>query len=687
VVLSLGARDDEITPLLALAVLPLLWVALRQDLIVAAAGVLVLNILIATTAALELGAGAELVELQVVMLAGALAAYYVASLVHTTTEAIADLNESEGRYRLLTDATPDLVIRLSLEGTVTAHNEPPWPHGATAWARAVRDRLAVDWLQRVAELDEATPAGRPELHEELVFDAMAVARLADEAGQTAPPTGSYRPGAGRSAEQDARAPVQLDVRVLPELSADGTLRGVVAVATDRTNERAVTAQLAWEQHHDQLTGLANAAALEQRLASDVARTDPEEGHAAVALVDLDGFRLVNHTRGREVGDQLLRDVAHHLRRAARPGDLTARLSGDAFAVALWLAPGQRPEAAVRPLLRAVREAAVPGEDHGPTASIGLAVAADAATTPAELLRDADTAMNVAKESGRARLVVFDSSQRAEVLGRQATVSGLQRAIAAEELVVHFQPVVSLDSGVTTSVEALVRWASPEGLRYPDAFIGLAEEVGLDVPLGSRVLDLAVAEMASWHRNGSPDLGVSVNVTARQLATPGFAAEVLSTCARHGFDPSHLWLELTETSVMGDPERSIAVMEELRAEGVGVALDDFGTGYSSIAYLQQLPVDVLKIDRAFVSGLPDDDEARAIVALVVGLSAAMGIAVTAEGVETDEQRRCLLELGCHAGQGYLFARPEDPSSLVGRMPVPAAIERVGSGPPERTADRS
>lgn len=673
--LAIDTRDGTVTPLLALAVLPLVWVALRQDLIVAAAGVLVLNLVIAVTATVGLGAGTELVELQVVMLSGALAAYYVASLVHTTTEAVADLRESEARYRLLTSATPDLVVRFDLDGSVSAHNEPVWAEGASTWASAIARRLQTGWDARVAALAAAPPDEPPDLHEELAFDRDWVSRLAaDSTADDLVPGAAASPAAGTGdAGTPPRQVVRLDVRVLPERRADGSLGGVVAVATDRTREREATAQLAWEQLHDPLTGLANGTALRDRLTSDIARTGPDVGQAAVAVLDLDGFRLVNHARGHAVGDEVLRSVATALRRAARPGDLTARLGGDSYAVALWIRPGHQPDAVAHPFLAAVRGAEVAGEGLRLTASIGLAVASDRSSTAADLLRDADTAMNVAKELGRDRVAVFDASQRADALDRQATLSGLQRAIDGDGLVVHFQPVVSLESGVATSVEALVRWRSPGGLRYPGEFIELAEEVGLDVPLGARVLDLAVGAMARYHADGADGLGLSVNVTARQLAEPGFTEGLLATCERHGLAPDHLALELTETSVMSDPARTIGVMDVLRREGVGVALDDFGTGYSSIAYLQQLPVDVLKIDRAFVSGLPGDHEARAIVALVVGLSSAMGIEVTAEGVETDEQRRSLLELGCRSGQGYLFARPEDPGTLLARMPLPAVVD--------------
>jgi diguanylate cyclase (GGDEF)-like protein len=430
------------------------------------------------------------------------------------------------------------------------------------------------------------------------------------------------------------------------------------MASWRTNEQQLL--------RDALTGLPSRLLLMSRLESALARLERTGGHVAVLFVDLDRFKVVNDSLGHHAGDTLLLGVTERLRKAVRRHEMPARFGGDEFVLVCEdVADAQHAVAVAERLLKAL---ALPFDLDGIEAfvagSIGIALTDDPNASPSDLVRDADAAMYHAKEAGGGRWSIFDQVIRDRVVQRQATEAALRHGIANGELVVHFQPELSVDSGEIVGVEALVRWNRPGvGMVSPAEFIPIAEETGLIVPLGDWVLREACREALAFDDGR---IVVRVNVSARQLADPSLADSVAEALAASGLPPERLCLEVTESVVMEDAERSIAALESLRGLGISVALDDFGTGYSSLSYLRRLPIDGLKIDRSFISGLGHEAEDESIVASVIELARALGVEVTAEGVETPEQHARLRAGGCDTMQGFLFARPQPAADVAALM---------------------
>jgi diguanylate cyclase len=445
---------------------------------------------------------------------------------------------------------------------------------------------------------------------------------------------------------------------------------LAASATHMTSWRTNEQQLL----RDALTGLPSRLLLMNRLESALARLERAGGHVAVLFVDLDRFKVVNDSLGHHAGDALLLGVTERLRKAVRRHEMPARFGGDEFVLVCEdVADAQHAVAVAERLLKAL---ALPFELDGSQAfvsgSIGIALTDDPNASPADLVRDADAAMYHAKEAGGARWSIFDQVIRDRVVQRQATEAALRTGIDGGELVVHFQPELSVDTTEIVGVEALVRWNRPGvGMVPPAEFIPIAEETGLIVPLGSWVLREACRQ-ARVFDDGR--IVVRVNVSARQLSDANLPDVVADALAESGLPPEQLCLEVTESVVMEDAERSIAALQGIRALGVSVALDDFGTGYSSLSYLRRLPIDGLKIDRSFISGLGHELEDESIVASVIDLARSLGVEVTAEGVETAEQHSRLRAGGCDTMQGFLFARPQpagDVAALMTRMNAAAA----------------
>ncbi|HET9771743.1 MAG TPA: EAL domain-containing protein [Acidimicrobiia bacterium] len=465
-------------------------------------------------------------------------------------------------------------------------------------------------------------------------------------------------------------------------------RGYALSMVDEQTEilRQRTDDLAHLAVHDTLTGLPNRVLLSDRLEQALRRTARTNASVAVLFIDLDRFKFVNDSRGHAVGDELLVAVADRLRSVVRSHDTVARFGGDEFVVVC-----EDVDAAVQASVLAERIAETlrepvlaAGQEVFLGASIGIAVADGDTDSPESLLRDADAAMYRAKDRGRDRCEFFDAVMRTEAVARLEMQSALHRAVERDELRLHYQPVVDLATGAVCGVEALVRWARPHhGLVAPGAFIPLAEETGLIVPIGAWVLEEAVRQVARWQES-HPGLAVTVNVnlSAAQLRQPDLAGTLADLIAAHGIAPGALCLELTESTFMEEADGHGAALAALKALGVHLAIDDFGTGYSSLTYLKRFPVNVLKIDQAFVGGLGRDASDTAIVRSVVDLAHALGLTVVAEGVETADQAAHLGQLGCDLAQGYYFARPlpaDQLDTLLGRRTDVPVLTRPGSGP--------
>jgi diguanylate cyclase (GGDEF)-like protein len=448
------------------------------------------------------------------------------------------------------------------------------------------------------------------------------------------------------------------------------LRFIASAINDTVaTTKAARDRLAHQATHDVLTELPNRALILDRLEQGLRRLDRADGRMAVLFIDLDRFKPINDSIGHEAGDEVLRTVADRLRQAVRPGDTVGRLAGDEFIVLCEDLPTDQDAVDVAARLVAslsdpivLRCPTAAGREVGVGASVGIAFAqAGRAGSPDQLLGDADVAMYRAKQRGRGRIEVFDEQLRVALERRVALHEQLLQALHQDQFRVVYQPIADAARLAVTSFEALVRWEHPtRGMVSPAEFIPIAEETGVIVPLGARVLREACRQAATWQAlpNGA-NLAVSVNLSARQLADADLVATVTAALADSGLPAGALWLELTESTVMADADVAGDTLAELRRLGVHLAIDDFGTGYSSLAYLRRLPIEQLKIDRSFVAGLGDDPEDQAIVGLIVSLAGTLGLSVVAEGVETPEQLSSLRRLGCDTVQGFHVGRPLPP----------------------------
>jgi diguanylate cyclase (GGDEF)-like protein/PAS domain S-box-containing protein len=464
---------------------------------------------------------------------------------------------------------------------------------------------------------------------------------------------------------------------------DPSVNGIVVNSRDITERKAFEEQLSHQAFHDPLTDLPNRALFTDRLGHALARADRHPESVAVLFLDLDNFKVINDSLGHKAGDELLVATAERLRQCLRPGDTVARLSGDEFTILLEDMYDRKD--AIRLAERIAERMNEPfvlrSRDAFTTASIGIAFVASGADRPDDLLRKADIAMYRAKRQGKAGYMVFDPGMDAEVHRRLQMESDLRRAVEREEFVLHYQVKSWLDTNLQqhisstgnpaivatkgaerasyVEVEALVRWKHPRhGLVLPMEFIPLAEETGLIIPMGRWILEEACRQARRWREQSPEDLPhtMCVNLSARQFQHPRLVEEVGEILRHVGLDPGSLVLEITESTLVEDIQSATVTLQRLRDLGVKLAVDDFGTGYSSLSYLKCFPVDFLKIDLSFVENLETDPADREIVSAVINLAHALGIKVTAEGVETAGQLAQLISMGCDMAQGFYFSEP-------------------------------
>ena len=462
----------------------------------------------------------------------------------------------------------------------------------------------------------------------------------------------YRRGDGR----------ELWLRVAASIVVEHGEHRVLSICEDVTDARRARAQLAHRADHDPLTGLPNRERLRVRLRAllEDVRAGVSDG-VGLLFLDLDRFKVINDSLGHAAGDRLLREVAARLQRSTPPDDLLARLGGDEFAL---VTRDHRYAATLAERLVAALGApfTLDGREVTVGASIGVSVrlAADHGDRDLSdedaLLREADTAMYAAKRTGEGPVVVFEDTLRRRAVARLEDEQGLRRALQRDELRVHYQPIVHSDDLRLSGFEALVRWEHHDrGLLGPGGFLPTAEETGLVVPLGQHVLREACAALADWHRTGAAGR-MSVNVSAQHLATGTLGDDVARALDASGLAPQHLVLEITEQALVVSHEKAAAVLAGLREHGCQVALDDFGTGYSSLAYLRRLPVDVLKIDRTFVTGAATADNDGRLLSAITALGASLGLQTVVEGIETDGELQAARAAGATHVQGYLLGRP-------------------------------
>ena len=467
------------------------------------------------------------------------------------------------------------------------------------------------------------------------------------------------------------------------LAAVVITRVVMAV---RYNNRAQAALLRGAQT-DPLTGLPNRTVLLERI-NDLLRTSwGQEHHPTIFFVDLDRFKNINDSLGHAAGDEVLVTVARRLVNAVPEGAIVARLSGDEYVVfdAAAKSSGAALALAERMLGLFREPLALSQGDVFVTASIGVAsISATSSTSPEDVVRHADTAMYRAKDAGRNCLAVYDESMHERVAHRLAVETALYRALDRRELRLFHQPILDLQSGDVVGFEALMRWQQADGtIVSPAEFIPIAEDTGTIVPIGSWALLEALSQLRRWIDDGvcSPSATMSVNVSPRQLADTNFPAIVSEALTRSGVSPQLLWLEVTESIMIAEPELALATLRRVRSLGVRIALDDFGTGYSSLSLLQKFPLQRIKIDRAFVHGVADNPNDRSLVRTIIAMGRSLGLDMVAEGVESVHQLQVLSDLGCSKAQGYLISHPVPPDAM--RSTV-AALERLGQFPGLRPA---
>jgi diguanylate cyclase (GGDEF)-like protein/PAS domain S-box-containing protein len=538
----------------------------------------------------------------------------------------------------IVESSEDAIIGMTIDGFITTWNRGAakvYGYGADEIVgRSVTVLAAPGRQHEVADLLATVESGKSVVHYETV-----------------------------RVRKDSR-PIEVSLSLSPIRSSSGEISGISAIERDISEQKAAEKEIEYLAFYDPLTRLPNRRLLQDRLYQALVGSTRSRRKGAILLIDLDNFKIVNNTCGHDVGDQLLIQVARRLGSCVRDGDTVARLSADEFVVLLQDLSTKLAEAAgqakgIGEKILAVLNAPYALTDRvlHSTPSIGVTLFPDSERAVDELLKQADIAMHQAKSAGRNTLRFFDPEMQVTIAARAVLEAALRLGIQHRQFVLHYQPQVD-GAGNIVGVEALVRWEHPErGVVSPAQFIPLAEETGLILPIGQWVLETACAHLHTWAEDSSTrDLQLSINVSARQFRQPDFVDQVRVALKNSGAPTNRLKIELTESLVLVDIEDTVEKMQAIKQLGVGFSMDDFGTGYSSLAYLTRLPLDQLKIDRSFVRNLPDNPNDAVIAQTIITMAKSLGLAVIAEGVETEAQRQFLERHGCPTYQGYLFSKP-------------------------------
>ncbi|MGD0506168.1 MAG: EAL domain-containing protein [Terriglobales bacterium] len=569
------------------------------------------------------------------------------------------LAERDQLFQLISENAADMIALVDSDGR-RLYNSP-------AYQRVLG--YSPEELTETSAIEQIHPDDRPR-----VSQAAEKARLSGQ-GERVEYRIRHKDGSWRFLESTACA-----IR-----DATGQTNKLVIVNRDITERKRAEEMLVHNAFHDGLTNLPNRALFLDRLQHALTLSKKHSNYRfAVLLIDVDEFKIINDSLGHAAGDDLLIQIGQRLKDSVRRADTVsrsrmsevprlptnddtlARLGGDEFAILLDDIRG--PIEAVRVAERVQAELAIPfvvdRQEIVISASIGIASSTSPHTQAEDLVRDADIAMYRAKRSGKARCEVSDTAMHANALKRLRLETDLRKALDHGEFRVYYQPIVSLQTGKITGFEALSRWQRPEGIVPPVEFIAVAEEIGLIVPMNRQLLREACQHLRSWQSEfpSSPPLTMSVNISARDFAQPDLASDIRNCLEETGVDPGCLQLEIIETIAMGDAEKSGHVLSQLKALGVRLSIDDFGTGYSSLSRLRRIPVDTLKIDRAFIFHMDSDPESREIVRIIIMLAHNLGLKVVAEGTETEEHINLLKQLNCEMAQGYFFSRPADDQAM-------------------------
>ncbi|MDX6210358.1 MAG: hypothetical protein QOE24_2749 [Frankiales bacterium] len=603
---------------------------------------------LAAVADLAIGHDPGLVEIGLIFLLVATVLARQAVAVLDTLGLSRALAEREDLFRSLVQGSSDVMTVVDADGRII------WQSAAVERIFGYREGELIGQLL----VDLVHPLDFSEAHLRFV----GALRLAHERGADAE---QFRATVIENRVRDARGEWRYVESVFTDRLDSAVVRGIVINTRDISERKTLEHRLTELAFSDELTGLANRARMRARIGEALlALTDGQ--HVSLLFIDLDGFKAVNDSLGHAMGDLLLQRAADRLLEAVRPDDTVARLGGDEFAVLLppCTELGGPREVAMR-LLQVLEAPFLLGDaEISVSASIGVAVACPADDADG-LVRDADLAMYRAKALGKGRVELFEPEMYAHVLRKVELERELRGAIDRGELAVVYQPVVDMRTGRVVSVEALLRWESRlRGSVGPLEFIPFAEESGLIVPIGRWVLDQACRQVARWRRQGI-EVRLSVNVSARQLQAPRLVESVATTLRAHQLEARHLTLELTESVLIDDADRTVAKLQMLRDLGVGLAVDDFGTGWSSLSYLRVLPVDTVKVDRSFVAGLDQDQDVASLTRAIVRLAGDLGMSLIAEGVEEAGQAQQLAAMGATLAQGWLFAKA-GPAAEIGPL---------------------